>query len=172
MSDEVKNFDPTGGALLFVAFISIIIWLFCLVTYFGGDTGTMPDELKAVLILTGIAIFVTALKSYCACNEFAFAVLLMVALGVILAAFATGFYVNLAIGIIFIIMMVWGLLIGVSKSLTIILIMTALIFIFGGAVELGGDIFVLLKGLVALVNSVFAVWLSLALVCPDKVKVF
>ena len=71
----------------------------------------------------------------------------------------------------YLVALVWSARLGNPKTLTIILLTTALIFIFGGLAVDGSDVFLLLKGIAALANFVLNLYLAYAL-ADGKVPVF
>ncbi len=167
MTDECKPIDPTAFGLFFVALVSLPIALFCILTYAGvdNDIGT-GNNLGYLLILASIFIAIASMKAYKAGSNFGFAVFGLVALGVFYAGAVGGdLYINLTLGIMYLVCLVWSIRAGTAKTLTAILLTTALIFIFGGlyANDTSCDIWLLLKGIVALLNFVLNLYLAFAL---------
>lgn len=167
MTDECKApLDPTAFGLFFVAIVSLPIAIACILDFTGG-TNTVGPTLGPLLIICSFFIAAAALGAYKAGSNFGFIVFGLVAAGVYFAgAYAGDLYINLTLGIIYLVALVWSFHLGNPKTLTIILLTTALIFIFGGlAVNDGAtdSIFVLLKGIAALANFVLTLYLAFAL---------
>ena len=91
----------------------------------------------------------------------------MVAAGVYLTVNYGGPYVDLTLALMFILALVWSYRVHNLKLLTMILVTTALVFLFGGLSGLVDgdmvDIMVLLKGVAALGNFVLSLYLAFAL---------
>ena len=168
MSDECKILDPTAFGLFFVALVSLPIALTCILTY-GGVDNDIGLYLGDLLIIASIFIFIAAIAAYRAGSNFGFIVFGLVALGVFFAGYSGGdLYINVTLGIIYLVALIWSYRVGNPKTLTLILLTTALIFIFGGiATEAGADIYesvwLLLKGIAALANFVLTLYLAFAL---------
>lgn len=169
---ECKCLDPTGFGLLVVALVSLPIALACIFGYCNIDND-IGDDLGSLLAVGAVFIVISSLVACKANSNFGFTVLGLVGLGVYFAgAYGGDLYINLTLGIIYLVCLVWSYRAGTPKTLTLILLTTALIFIFGG---LAGDdsnsIFLLLKGIVALANFVFCLYLGYALL-DGKVPVY
>lgn len=174
MSDVNEPIDPTAFGLFFVAVVSLPIAMVCILTYAGVENHILDSAspgglsyLGALLGICAIFILISALKAYKAGSNFGFTVLGLVAMGVFFAGVHGGdLYINLTLGIIYLLTMVWSIRIGTPKILTVILITTSLIFIFGGINANTGavDIWLLLKGIVAMANFLLSAYLAMALV--------
>ena len=168
MTDECKPIDPTAFGLFFVALVSLPIALACIFSYAGIDNDiTTGNNLGYLLILASIFIVIAALKAYKANSNFGFIVFGLVGLGVCYAGLVGGdLYINLTLGILYLIGLVWSLRAKTLKNLTLIMLTTALIFIFGGRAVNDGSadsVWMLLKGIAALANFVLTVYLAFAL---------
>lgn len=168
MTDECKPIDPTAFGLFFVALVSLPIALVCIFSYAGVDNDIGAGyNLGGLLMLAAIFIFIAAMKAYKAGSNFGFIVFGMVALGVFYAGAVGGdLYVNLTLGIMYLIALIWSFRAKNLKTLTTILLTTALIFIFGGLAVNDGSadsIWMLLKGIAALANFVLTLYLAFAL---------
>ncbi len=171
MTDECKNLDPTGFGLLFVALVSLPIAFACILGYFDVDND-IGLYLGDLLMLAAIFIVIASIAAYKANSNFGFTVFALVGLGVFFAgAFGGDLYINLTLGIMYLVALVWSVRAGTAKTLTCILLTTALIFIFGGLNANGSEIALLLKGIVALANFVLTLYLGYALV-DGKVPVY
>lgn len=172
MTDECKNIDPTGFGLLFVALVSLPIAIACILGYCDVDNH-VGDYLNDLLKFAAIFIVIAALASYKINSNFGFTVFALVGLGVYFAGASGGdLYINLTLGLMYLVCLVWSVRAGTPKLLTCILLTTALIFIFGGLA--GSDthsIFALLKGIVALANFALNLYLGYALV-DGKIPVY
>lgn len=171
MTDECKNIDPTGFGLLFVALVSLPIAITCILGYcdIENDIGLYLGDL---LKFAAIFIVIAALASYKINSNFGFTVFALVGLGVYFAGASGGdLYINLTLGLMYLVCLVWSIRAGTAKLLTCILLTTALIFIFGGLACDGSDVFLLLKGIVALANFALNLYLGYALV-DGKIPVY
>lgn len=123
------------------------------------------------MVIGSFFIFIAAIAAYKVNANFGFIVFSLVAAGVLFAGAVGGdMYINLTLGLIYLVALIWSMRICTPKLLTSILLTTALIFIFGGIqVETGGEIWLLLKGIAALANFALNLYLAYALVddkCP------
>ena len=150
MSDECKILDPTAFGLFFVAIVSLPLAI-------SGIGGYMDSSLTVpigqLFMVAAFFILIAALAAYRAGSNFGFIVFGLVALGVFLSGSGgTDAYINITLGLIYLVALIWSYRVGNPKTLTLILLTTALIFIFGGiATEAGADIYesvwLLLKGI-------------------------
>ena len=165
MTDECKApLDPTAFGLFFVALVSLPIALVCILGYAGVDND-IGATLGPLLEIAAFFILIAALAAYRAGSNFGFIVFGLVALGVYFAgAYGGDLWINLTLGLIYVVSLIWSFRVGNPKTLTFILLTTALIFIFGGInVHTGEDIWMLLKGIAALGNFVLTLYLAFAL---------
>ncbi len=165
MSDECKVLDPTAFGLFFVALVSLPIAIYCILTY-GGVDNDIGLYLGDLLKIASFFIFIAAIGAYIAKSNFGFIVFGLVALGVYFAGADGGdLYINLTLGIIYLVALIWSYRVGNPKTLTLILLTTALIFIFGGIQANTGeaDVWLLLKGIAALGNFILTLYLAFAL---------
>lgn len=167
MTDECsKPLDTTAFGLFFVALVSLPIALVCILGFAGVENNIEP-YLGDLLMIASFFILVAAIGAYRAGSNFGFIVFGMVALGVFFAGACAGdLWINLTLGIMYLIALVWSFRAGNLKTLTLILLTTALIFIFGGLAaqyDHGAEIFTLLKGIAALANFVLTLYLAFAL---------
>lgn len=156
-----------------MALVSLPIALVCILGYFDVEVTTLGSGLGGLLQLCALFIALAALYAYKVNSNFGLTVFGLVAAGVFFAGrYGGDLTINLSLGIIYLVCLVWSARIGNPKTLTIILLTTALIFIFGGInVQTGEEIWALLKGIAALANFVLTAYLAYALV-DDKVPVF
>lgn len=170
MTDECKPIDPTAFGLFFVALVSLPIAIACFLRYSGSTESV--EGLAELLKYASLFIFIAALAAYKAGSNFGFIVFGLVALGVYFAGAAGGnLYINVTLGLMYLVALVWSARIGNPKALTMILLTTALIFIFGGLAVDGSDVFLLLKGVAAIANFALNLYLAYAL-ADGKVPVF
>lgn len=158
--------------MFFVALVSLPIALACICGYFDVEIIGLGAQLGGLLIVSSLFIALAALYAYKADSNFGFTVFALVAAGVFYAGYYGGdLTINLTLGIIYLVCLIWSARIGTPKTLTVILLTTALIFIFGGiSVQTGEEIWGLLKGIAALANFVLTLYLAYALV-DEKVPV-
>ena len=156
MTDECKApLDPTAFGLFFVALVSLPIAIAGILGFMeiSNDIGLYLGKLA---IICSFFIACAALGAYKAGSNFGFIVFGLVAGG--------DLYINVKLGIIYLVALIWSYHLGNPKTLTIILLTTALIFIFGGvAVQTGDLIWTLLQGIAALANFVLTLYLAFAL---------
>lgn len=164
MSDECKILDPTAFGLFFVAIVSLPLAISGIGGYFDSSVSV---ALGPLFMAASFMIFIAAIAAYRAGSNFGFIVFGLVALGVFLFGVSGGTdqYVNITLGIIYLVALIWSYRVGNPKTLTLILLTTALIFLFLG---IGGfaDSTVcsqLLMGIAALANFVLTLYLAFAL---------
>ena len=157
MSETDYKIDPTAFGLFLVAIVSLPLAIMQL-----KDEGVPTREF---FTLMGILILVVSYIAYRNGSNFGFIVFGLVAAGVYFSGAAGGdLYINVTLGIIYLVALIWSYHLGNPKTLTIILLTTALIFIFGGvAVQTGDLIWTLLQGIAALANFVLTLYLAFAL---------
>lgn len=167
MSDECKILDPTAFGLFFVAIVSLPLAISGIGGYFDSSVSV---ALGPLFMAASFMIFIAAIAAYRAGSNFGFIVFGLVALGVFLSGVSGGTdqYVNITLGIIYLVALIWSYRVGNPKTLTLILLTTALIFLFLG---IGGfaDSAVcsqLLMGIAALAN--FVLTLSWRLPWPTR----
>ena len=164
MTDECKApLDPTAFGLFFVAIVSLPIALAGILG-FAGVENEIGDSLGILAKICSFFIAVAALGAYRAGSNFGFIVFGLVAAGVYASGCGVGeMYINITLAVIYLVALVWSYHLGITKTLTIILLTTALIFLFGGLGNLGGDYWGLLQGIAALANFVLTLYLAFAL---------
>lgn len=164
MTEECKApLDPTAFGLFFVALVSLPLAI-------SGIGGYVDDTLAVPLgnlfMASSFFIFIAAILAYRAGSNFGFIVFGMVAIGVFLSG-AGGIdgYINITLGIMYLVALIWSYRAGNLKTLTTILLTTALIFLFGGVGGLVEDaaIWTLLQGIAALANFLLTLYLAFAL---------
>lgn len=175
MTDECnQRIDPTAFGLFFVAVVSLPIAISCFLNYMGNED-TVAKDLGGLLKVCSFFIAAAALGSYLSNSNFGFIVFGLVAAGVYFAgAYGGDLWINVTLGILYLVTLVWSFRLGNLKLLTMILLTTALIFIFGGVAVHDGDsdsIWMLLKGIAAIANFGLTLYLAYALV-DEKVPSF
>lgn len=165
MTDECKApLDPTAFGLFFVAVVSLPIALSGILGYadVSNDIGLYLGGLAKIC---AFFIAFAALGAYKAGSNFGFIVFGLVAAGVYFSgAYGGDMYINITLALIYLVALVWSYHLGNPKTLTIILLTTALIFLFGGlGAGLDGAIWGLLQGIAALGNFVLTLYLAFAL---------
>lgn len=163
-----KCLDPTSLGLFFVAVVSLPLALVNL-----WKDGDAAGYLGPLLEYGGILILVIALLAYRSDSNFGFVVFGLVGFGVFMSGLiGLGFYGNLVFAIVYILAIVWSIFAKTPKSLSLILVTTALIFLFGGIGSYtGDDIWTTLCGVAALVNFLLSIYLAFALALEDKLPV-
>ena len=163
---QEKYIDMTAFGLFFVALVSLPIALNDFVGYSDSSYGLDGTDLAMFAKLCGFFIMLAAIGCYLSRAHFGTVVFGLVAVGVLFSGIAGGgLYTNLALGIIYLVALVWSYLAKNTPVLTTILLTTALIFIFGGvAAAEGEDIWVLMQGIAAIANFALALYLAFSLV--------
>ena len=165
MTDECKApLDPTAFGLFFVALVSLPIAIAGILGFMeiSNDIGLYLGKLA---IICSFFIACAALGAYKAGSNFGFIVFGLVALGVFYAGYDGGdFYISITLGIIYLICLIWSVRAHTLKTLTIILLTTALVFFANGCVvEYGADWSWLFLGVAAILNFAFNLYLAFAL---------
>jgi len=121
----------------------------------------------------GALAILTAILAYRSDSNFGFIVFGLVGAAVFMTGLQMGFMENITFGIIFILAIIWSILAKTPKSLSLILVTTALIFLFVGFwIYDGSDWWHWLIGLAALFNFIFSIYLAYALALDGKIPVF
>ncbi|MDO5861302.1 MAG: hypothetical protein Q4Q58_00610 [Thermoplasmata archaeon] len=164
MTDDCKTIDPTAFGLFIVALVSLPLALSGLLGYFGVDDITSTG-ISAFLFIGGIFILIASLYAYKAGSNFGFIVFGLVAMGVIFAGLGLAdFYVCISLGIIYLVCLVWSIRAKTLKTLTLILLTTALVFFATGcSAQFDGDWTTLFSGVAALLNFLLTLYLAFAL---------
>lgn len=165
MTDECKPIDPTAFGLFFVALVSLPLSLAGFLNFAGVDNAIMAHA-PELLMLGGIFIAIAAWKAYSAGSNFGFIVFGLVALGVFYAGCDGGdLYISITLGIIYLICLVWSVRAKTLKTLTFILLTTALVFFANGFVvdSAGADWSWLFLGIAAILNFALNLYLAFAL---------
>ncbi len=164
MSDECKTLDPTAFGLFFVALVSLPLALAGFMNGMGIENEIMAHVGK-LLLVGGFFIFLASYFAYKAGSNFGFIVFGLVALGVFYAGYDGGdLYISITLGIIYLICLIWSVRAHTLKTLTIILLTTALVFFANGCVvEYGADWSWLFLGVAAILNFAFNLYLAFAL---------
>ena len=164
MSDECKAIDPTAFGLFFVALVSLPLALAGFLNFAGVDNEIMAHVPK-LLMLGGFFILLASLFAYKAGSNFGFIVFGLVALGVFYAGYDGGdLYISITLGIIYLACLIWSYRAKTLKTLTFILLTTALVFFANGCVvETGADWAWLFLGVAAILNFLLNFYLAYAL---------
>lgn len=161
---DFKALDPTACGLFLVAIVSLPLALANLTTTTQGPTPVFFDIMGALILLVAVA-------AWRAESNFGFTVFLLVGAAVLLTGLGMGGWANVAFGIIFLMTLIWSVFAKTPKALTLILLMTALIFIIVGVQGINGSDLKMALGVVALLNFILNFYLSFAL-ATEKVPVF
>ncbi len=165
MSDECKPIDPTAFGLFFVALVSLPLALMGFMGYAGIDN-SIGNYTSPLLMLGGVFIFLASMYAYKAGSNFGFIVFALVAFGVFFAGFAGGdLYINVVLGIIYLICLIWSVRAKTLRTLTLILLTTALVFFANGCcIEYAAESWPLLfLGVAAILNFLLNLYLAFAL---------
>lgn len=165
MSDECKTIDPTAFGLFFVALVSLPLALSGILGYLDIEND-IGDYTQPLLILGGIFILIASIKAYSAGSNFGFIVFGLVSFGVLFVGLVGGdMYINIVLGIIYLICLVWSVRAGTLKTITLILLTTALVFFANGCGAEYSDATwpVLFLGIAALLNFILTIYLAFAL---------
>lgn len=169
-----KCLDPTSLGLFLVAIVSLPLAILQLL---GVDDGYgVPGS--RFFILIGLLIIVVAMLAYRSDSNFGFVVFALVGAAVTMTGLGyadglgLGAWENITFGIVFVLAIIWSIVAKVPKNLSLILVTTALIFLFvgfSGIIE--GDYWHWLIGLAALFNFLFNIYLAFALALEDKIPI-
>ena len=172
MSDECKTIDPTAFGLFFVALVSLPLALAGFLNFAGVENEIMSHVSK-LLMVGGFFILLASLYAYKAGSNFGFIVFGLVALGVFYAGYDGGdLYISLTLGIIYLVCLIWSYRAKTLKTLTCILLTTALVFFANGCVvETGADWSWLFLGIAAILNFALNLYLAYAL-ADEHVKCY
>lgn len=166
MTDECKTIDPTAFGLFFVAVVSLPLALAGFFGYIGNEWNvTIMENVGALLKVNGFFILLAALFAYKAGSNFGFIVFGLVSMGVFYAGYGGGeLWINVTFGIIFLICLIWSYRAKTLKTLTFILLTTALVFIANGCVlETSAEWAWLFLGIAAILNFALTLYLAFAL---------
>ncbi len=164
MTEECKILDPTAFGLFFVALVSLPLALAGFFNFAGMDNVIM-DHVPKLLMVGGFFIFLASLFAYRAGANFGFIVFGLVALGVFYAGYDGGdLYISITLGLIYLICLIWSVRAHTLKTLTCILLTTALVFFANGCVvETGAEWSWLFLGIAAILNFALNLYLAFAL---------
>lgn len=167
MSDECKIIDPTAYGLFVVALVSLPLAIWGFMSYGGmtEEAATLFAGVPSLLTLGGAFILIASLLAYRAGSNFGFIVFALVAFGVIYAGWGSGdLYINIVLGIMYLICLIWSLRAHTLKTLTLILLTTALVFFANGCCAgVDGDWPTLFMGIAAILNFILTLYLAFAL---------
>ncbi|MDO5852810.1 MAG: hypothetical protein Q4Q62_01855 [Thermoplasmata archaeon] len=164
MSDECKTIDPTAFGLFFVALVSLPLALAGFLNFMEYDNEIMGHVSK-LLMLGGIMILLASYFSYKANSNFGFIVFGLVALGVFYAGYDGGdLFISITLGLIYLVCLIWSYRAKTLKTLTFILLTTALVFFANGCVVETGEAWSwLFLGIAAILNFALNLYLAFAL---------
>ena len=163
-----KCLDPTSLGLFLVAVVSLPLAILQLV----GIDGVYGVPTEQFFILLGLMIIAVAYFAYKADANFGFVVFALVGAAVTMTGLGMGSYENITFALVFVLAIGWSIFAKTPKNLTLILVTTALIFLFVGLSGLvDGDYWHWLIGIAALFNFIFNIYLAYAL-ATEKFPVF
>jgi hypothetical protein len=168
-----KCLDPTSLGLFLVAVVSLPLAIYQLIGEPSGvySLATMGEFFKAI----GLMIIAVALLAYRSDSNFGFVVFALVGAAVAMTGFGMGPWENISFAIVFVLAIFWSLLAKTPKALSLILVTTALIFLFvglSGLDSLAADYWHWLIGIAALFNFLLTVYLAYALALDGKIPVY
>jgi hypothetical protein len=159
-----KCLDPTAFGLFLVAVVSLPL----AILQFKNEG--VPSA--AFFELMGILIIAVAFLAYRSDSNFGFIVFGLVGAAVALTGFGMGEWECVTFALVFVLAIIWSVIVKTPKALSLILVTTALIFLFVGlSVIIGGDYWHWLIGAAALFNFIFNIYLSYALALDGKIPV-
>lgn len=172
MTEDI-NLDPTAFGLFMVA--AIMLPLAVLDLWSDPKAAT---NLTTIFTVAGIVLLlVTAWCWKCKAN-FGLCVFGLVAFGVLLTGLGNSFggsgaFFNIGLAVLFLAFTGLSVMIKTQKLLTLIILMTALIFLFSGlTVLVDGDWVGKVQGVFCIINFIACFWLGFGLVSDGKVKYF
>ena len=164
-----KCLDPTSLGLFLVAVVSLPLALLQLVGI--NDVYGIPEP--NFFVLLGLMIILVALYAYKTDSNFGFVVFALVGAAVAMTGIGMGSYENIAFALVFVLAIIWSIFAKTPKNLSLILVTTALIFLFVGLSGLiDGDYWHWLIGIAALFNFIFNIYLAYALALENKLPIF
>jgi hypothetical protein len=172
MVECVKCLDPTSLGLFLVAVVSLPLAILQLI---GEPSGVYGVPTANFFILLGLLIVVVALLAYRSDSNFGFVVFALVGAAVTMTGLGMGQWENITFAIVFVLAIIWSVLAKTPKALSLILVTTALIFLFvglSGLEQFSGDYWHWLIGIAALFNFLFNIYLAYALALENKIPIF
>jgi len=164
-----KCLDPTSFGLFLVAVVSLPL----AVLQLWQPDGFAWLPTGNFFLLIGALIIAVAILAYRSDSNFGFVVFGLVGAAVFMTGFGMGFMENITFGFVFILAIIWSILAKTPKNLSLILVTTALIFLFVGfSMYDGSDWWHWLIGIAALFNFLFNIYLAYALALDGKLPVF
>jgi hypothetical protein len=122
--------------------------------------------------LLGIMIIGVAVLAYRSDSNFGFVVFALVGAAVTMTGFGMGPWENITFALVFILAIIWSIFAKTPKTLSCILVTTALIFLTVGlSVLVEGEYWHWIIGIVALFNFLFNVYLAYALALENKLPI-
>ena len=165
--NENQLLDPGTLGFFLVAVVSLPLALSQLLE--KGDPSA-----HFFMVIGLMIVGVGAWAWFCKAN-FGFTVFALVGAAVFLTGYGMGYFECIAFGIAFVFAIIWSIVIGTGKNLTLLLVTTALIFLFVGLSNeelIGGDYWHWLIGIVALFNFLFNFYMAVSCAAPEKFKPF
>ena len=167
MTEAQANLDPSTLGFFLVAVVSLPLALAQLLEKGGPVPG--------FFLVIGILIFLVGAWAWKCNSNFGFTVFALVGAAVFLTGYGMGYWENIAFAIVFAFAAVWTILIGTGKNLTIILIVTALLFLFVGLSDgelVGGDYWRWLIGIDSVLLFISSFYMACCCAAPEKFKAF
>ncbi len=136
------------------------------------EKGAITNEF---FIVIGLLIFLVGAWAWKCGANFGFTVFGLVGAAVFLTGTGMGYWEALAFGIAFVFAIVWSVIIGAGKNLTLLLVTTALIFIcvaLSNGDLIGGDYWHWIIGIVCLGNFILNFYMACSCAAPEKIPAF
>ena len=157
--------------LFLVAIVSLPLAIYQLI---GEPSGIYGLPTLPFFTVLGLMIIVVAMLAYRSDSNFGFVVFALVGTAVAMTGIGMGAWENITFGIVFVLAIIWSILAKTPKALSLILVTTALIFLFVGfsALDaLAATWWHWAIGGAALFNFIFNIYLAYALALEDKIPI-
>lgn len=165
MSETKTYLDPSALGFFVVAAISLPLAMVMLLDN--------PMQGLDFFKYAGIIIMIVGILAWLCDAKFGFVVFTLVGLAVTLTGMGNiGAWGNITFGIIFVFAIVWSVLIGTGKNLTLLLVTTALIFLLVGISSVAETNLNTVIGIVAILNFVLNFYMAASCAAPEKIKAF
>ena len=167
MSETQAKLDPSTFGFFLVAVVALPLALANLL----NKGGPYPQ----FFLVIGLLVFLVGVWAWKCNANFGFTVFGLVGAAVFLTGYGMGYWENISFAIFFAFATAWSVMIGAGKNLTLILVVTSLLFFFVGfssADLIGGDYWRWLIGIDAAVLYVLAFYMGCSCAAPEKFKPF
>ena len=160
---ENTHLDPGTLGFFVVAAVSLPLAM----VMFDSDAAQGLEFFK----YAGIMLIIVGLLAWKCQANFGYTVFALVGLAVYLTGNGTiGEWGNIVFGVIFLFCIVWSILAGTGKNLTLLLVTTALIFLLVGLSSIIDTDLNTVIGVVAILNFILNFYMACSCACPEKIK--